>query len=732
MNKIQKLRQAKRYKNLSRYDIGKMPTNSGYQPGTRIDTGGFTSQRGEDIQPDIAEINSNILPNTLSQTANYGQNIYQMMNSMVPAASVKLASSLGTTLTPSTLTTTAGNLTTNAGITGAGINFSAQAPTLNTAGASSTTTTASNALSTAGTALGIAGALYGGYNMYKGFSDYGNYRKAGDMLNAMSKNTQSIEGVDVQTYGGLNSNAELDYVNAQNKAGFINNTLSGAGTGASIGSLIAPGIGTAIGGIIGGIGSAIGSIFGGKSRKRKVEEAIRNARDTATNYNRQAVSEAASQGLRNQFNLMHANCGKDRGMRKYNNGKITDYTKVWTPSGEQFGPVNSLVGKGESLIDYDNGKASYVNKGKRRVDNQPSIAAPGDNIVIAGNDIDMTNGISFADQAAPYSQMLQALNNKEAMINNSKMSDKTKELTMKQLNIAKNKLFSQLKPITDRQQVQHQQYNCGKSAKYDTGKIDFLSTAPYIAGMMAPISQYNYYRHMTPTADNSYVANPTSRQALQVLGSMRYDPYNQVQAVRDAYRQGVYNINQAGALTPGQRLAMLSAQNTGYARNLADVYSKADQINNDYKKTYAQALLESGEHSATRQQQALATQQENYRQAVAKKRLGIETAQAGMLNIGNMFAKNLFDQRNFAASQDYNNRIIDIYGAKNALDAIRLQNDINAKQDEIKALRDAKTRSKAYSNKYKPTTNAGLTNMYNPQLWNFATLQAPALYKYIR
>jgi len=71
---------------------------------------------------------------------------------------------------------------------------------------------------------------------------------------------------------------------------------------------------------------------------------------------------------------------------------------------------------------------------------------------------------------------------------------------------------------------------------------------------------------------------------------------------------------------------MLSAQNTGYARNMADVYAKADQINNDYKKTYAQALLESGEHSASRQQQALATQQENYRQAVAKKRLGIETA----------------------------------------------------------------------------------------------------------
>jgi len=93
-------------------------------------------------------------------------------------------------------------------------------------------------------------------------------------------------------------------------------------------------------------------------------------------------------------------------MKKYNNGKIVDYTKVWTPSGERFGPVNSLVGKGESIIDYNNGKASYVNKGVKGKDTQPAIASPGDDLVIAGNNIDFTNGISFADQAAPYTKML--------------------------------------------------------------------------------------------------------------------------------------------------------------------------------------------------------------------------------------------------------------------------------------------------------------------------------------
>jgi len=33
-------------------------------------------------------------------------------------------------------------------------------------------------------------------------------------MNAMSKNTQTIEGIDTTTYGGLDSGKELKYVNA--------------------------------------------------------------------------------------------------------------------------------------------------------------------------------------------------------------------------------------------------------------------------------------------------------------------------------------------------------------------------------------------------------------------------------------------------------------------------------------------------------------------------------------
>lgn len=36
--------------------------------------------------------------------------------------------------------------------------------------------------------------------------------------------------------------------------------------------------------------------------------------------------------------------------------------KVWTPNGYQTGPVNSLVGKGESIIDYTNGTGTLVTR----------------------------------------------------------------------------------------------------------------------------------------------------------------------------------------------------------------------------------------------------------------------------------------------------------------------------------------------------------------------------------
>lgn len=126
----------------------------------------------------------------------------------------------------------------------------------------------------------------------------------------------------------------------------------------------------------------------------------------------------------------------------------------------------------------------------------------------------------------------------------------------------------------------------------------------------------------TPYAQNSYVANPTAQQALNVLGSLRYDPYRQIRQLTTAGRQNLYNINNAGSLSAGQRAALASSSNIQLAQAAMNIYDKQQEMNNALAKDYATALMGYGQDEATRMQQANAIQQENYAKAVgAKQRL---------------------------------------------------------------------------------------------------------------
>ena len=95
--------------------------------------------------------------------------------------------------------------------------------------------------------------------------------------------------------------------------------------------------------------------------------------------------------------------------------------------------------------------------------------------------------------------------------------------------------------------------------------------------------------------------------------------------------------------------------------NMAKLYGEANDINNKYKQAYAQALMEAGDRDATRRQTALAQQQQAYREAIARRLLGMENANQGRLNMLGALGKNLFQQQQFASAQDYNNRLIDLY-----------------------------------------------------------------------
>lgn len=708
-----RLQQYKRNKRIPRYDLANKPVASGYQMGDYFNPGISSVTPGESIDPETQTIKQNILPNALSQASPYVTLLKDTFKSAtktaIPSAFASTTAGITSPIATSTLggvNAAASNLMSD--ITGnfakSTANTLSNATQTMTKAGLNTGTAAGNIGSSAGksilgsasTALSALGTAYGLYNTIGGFAGMkNNVTSASDLLNRSSKFNQSVNGVQYQGYGGIDTNAETKYFNAKEKSSQISNAVNAAGLGASVGSFLGP-LGTGIGALIGGIGGFFGSLFGRRKRRNELRKRIRNVSEMQSNYNDQQFAQASSQGLRNQFaeNTHEGssiyNCGKDGGIKsKYDNGKMSQQT--WTPNGQQYAPVNSLVGKGESIIDYTEGKASYVDKGTKRVDNQPSVAQDGDRIVIAGNDKDWSNGVSFADQIAPFTKRLERLNKTAKSVQNNKYSsEQTKQLNLQQIDKSKADILQEMKRITDRQEYQHRITNAVPNARYAHGKIDWnkigsvakdaLNMAgeysPYIIGMSYPSKQYNMYKNMTPHADNSYIANPNAERALNILAGMRFDPTSQINSVKDSYRQGLYNINQSGGLTQGQRMAMQVAQNTGYAKNLADVYSQANDINNKYRAAYAQAALSEGQNAASRQQQALATQQENYRQAVARRLLGMENAQKGKLNILNTFAKHMYDARQSNRAMDYNNKILDLYNRQLDIDKIGAINSI--------------------------------------------------------
>ena len=340
--------------------------------------------------------------------------------------------------------------------------------------------------------------------------------------------------------------------------------------------------------------------------------------------------------------------------------------KVWTPNGYQVGPTNSMVGKGESIIDYTNGTGTLVTKGKVGVDNQPSSVRQDDRNVIAGNDIDWTNGMKFSQQIAPLTARLQMYNDIEKKVNKkpsmSSLSKQTMQLQSAQLERAKAPILQAMKNITDRQEKQHQiedyaaqfKANCGKD-RFANGKNMWegvkdsfnnwiksgkgkVSNATLDAGYMIPAvlekQMLNHWMKENPLMPNIYAANRYGQSALQTLNRLRINPYNQLQSLNQNDRAAYYRMQQDGGYTGGQRQAGRVALALGNARNIADVLNNADLQNNKYRQNWATAALEEGGQDAARRQAANQYAWEAYNRAHGAKTKGIETHLSNLGLIG--------------------------------------------------------------------------------------------------
>lgn len=601
----------------------------------------------------------------------------------------------------------------------------------------------------AGNVLNLGSAIYNGIALGKGLSSMNkNVKSTKDLQGSVSTFNDNINGVGYQGYGGIDTNAEIKYMKALDKQSTINNTMSGFGAGAGVGGLVGsifPGAGNLIGSAIGGLFGAIGGLFGSHHKKRNHERKLRRRigqlQISNDRYNTQALSEARTKALQNEYydnngystGLYSADKGKDQNYNNKQDDVVKPYGKVWTPAGEQYGPINGRIGKGESQWDFINGQASYVDKGVKRADDQFTSAENGDHIYIAGNDIDMTNGISFADQAAKPAQEVEKTNKLINEIQNGRGNDKTKELNLKQANLYKEQLLQKGKEIMNRQEKQHKMLGLLQSRSYDDGKdwsslINYGTTSlPYIFGLTTAMGQKNIYKKLPMHAESPYAINNYANIALDKLASLKYDPYNPINAVKDAYRQQLYNINNAGGMSPGQRMIQQAKLNSTYQRNIADTYDEANEINNNYKAQYAQALLQEGARDAAARQQANQIQQERVREANAQKLRGIESANQGILNSLSGFAKNLYNNYQQFRSERYNNRLLDLY-AKDIDN--KSKGDLPAQKQKVSKKQMKKVLPYNFYGEMTPNV---FTTGNNPMSWKqYATLQQLLKYGKIR
>lgn len=374
--------------------------------------------------------------------------------------------------------------------------------------------------------------------------------------------------------------------------------------------------------------------------------------------------------------------------------------KVWTPNGYQSGPVNSLVGKGESIIDYTNGTGTLVTKGKVGVDNQPSSVSVNDNNVIAGNDVDWSNGMKFSDQVAPLTAKLQMYNNIEKRAGKkselSSLSKQTMELQKNQLDRAKAPILQAMKNITDRQERQHQiedyaaqiKHNCGKD-RFDNGKSlwdktkqtisswsksgkgkvsNLMLDAGYAFPALLETQMLNHWRRENPVMPNIYAANKYAPIALQTMAGNRVSANPILEKLYAQDRQAAYQLANSGGYTGGQRQVNRVALALGNQRNVADALMNVQEKNAAYRNAYAEMAARLGDSDAQRLQQSNQYGWEAYNRAHGAKTKGIETHLANLGLIGQKWLSQRIKNKQYGD-------ILDMY-----------QQDIDNKNAALKAI----------------------------------------------
>lgn len=470
---------------------------------------------------------------------------------------------------------------------------------------------------------GIANYLMSQYANMNGML---NYTSVNNILADAGSSANQASGVYYQQQNDLDKDKLINQYTKEGVGNVAKGTISGAATGAKVGGV--PG---AIVGAVAGLSSGLYSLLTGKN---KLKKQIERAKIMTNTFNTSNKASAISTALQSDWNSNHqntqdnmiysANKGKD--MIQYTNGK-----NVWSPFGLQQGPVNSMVGKGESVINYNNGSASVVNKGTVGKDTQPSSVSPTDDNVIAGNDQiwGAPEGYTFAKAVEPYTQALSTINKIEKKAGKydklSSLSKQTSEVQKRSLEAQKQQIMTNMKAITDTQQQQHQieqnynnqQYNYGKdlygykkgksskSSTYESHNIN-LPYTPYLLGEGIGLGQVLHYANSPIHTTNTYVPNTYGNLALEQMSKAHYNPYYQLlRNIYGAERRAQYENSNSGGMMGGQSMLSRVTTALGSQANLGNMLNSIELENIKNRQAYAQMLASIGNENATRMQNAM-------------------------------------------------------------------------------------------------------------------------------
>lgn len=442
-------------------------------------------------------------------------------------------------------------------------------------------------------------------------------------LQYVPRTVQQNGPVSYERTNAVDSNAEMSNLKSSN----LSNTVSMAATGAQLGNSIVP----VIGGAIGGVAGAIGGLFGGAARKRKMRRLIdnKNREINASNNFNQASALTTDQ----QMNY-YSNYDNTENDNLFNTGK-TPFTK----SG------NSLVGKGETIVDGNTGNTTEVTSGSGvgNDDVQANIA-PED--AVLGNLLNPSTGNTFAEDAKPLTRMEKKLN-RNIDRNSSIIAKNTYNMVHRFTNPIKQKLVEQqaavhsntinkydygknpydfttgfdinglpnvINPGVDTtmggmKNISFDPVNrpetFGSRLKKTISNISNSGVIPNVTNTLLDVSPilYNLYKgnkqQDTITAEELNSNSPYDNAAIKAMLSRKYNASNELNELNGYARRSAYNSRQLGS-EAGINRYMDLANTTSMLDMMDKIYSQKQNVENQYLGDYANTLDSIGNQYASR------------------------------------------------------------------------------------------------------------------------------------